>query len=800
MLVKNPGFSVVAMLTLALGIGANTTIFSWINSTLLNPIPGVTHTSDLVSLSKGARDGSVPPFSYADWVDLRDRNLSFSGLLAFHVGDSLALTGTGKPERIYAVLTSANFFDVLGVRPILGRSFLPAEEQKPGGAPVAVISYGMWQTRFAADRSVIGRTIYINRHPFAVVGVTPPDFQGSQTGVRAEIWIPLIMDPAVSAGWKRLYRRDISWLNLYGRLRPGVDGRQAQAEMNLLMQQIAEQYPDSHQGRNDVTLDPLWRSPFGANSVLSTFLPMLMAITGVVLMLACANVANLMLVRSVARRRELAIRLSMGASRWRLAHQLLLESLLLALAGGGVAMLLTFWSAGTFKNLIPPTSAPLSFNMRADHTVILAALIISVLTGVIFGILPALRSASLTPVTVLKEEAGSVSAGLHKSRLASTLVVSQISLSLLLLICAGLFIRSFQAAQRFDPGFDPDHVLLASFDLLPAGYSIAEGIDFDRQLLAKLEALPGVQSVTLANWVPLGTSKHTQTINPEGYVPRLHESMETMRVDAGPNCLRTLRIPLVAGREFTLQDTEKSQLVVLINQALADRYWPNQNAIGKRLQVTGKWFTVVGVAQNCNYQRLNETPQPLLYLPLFQDFYHDAIIQARVAGEPQAFASAVEKTVHELNADLPVFNVTTLKSQVQFASALERIAGTLVGAFGLLALALAAVGIYGVIAYTTRQRTHEIGIRMALGAQRSDVFRLVLGHGLRLTLAGLAAGLALSYAVTRFLHGHLFGVTTTDALTYASVAVLLCFVALVASYIPARRAAKVDPMVALRYE
>jgi predicted permease len=799
-LAKSPGFVAVAVLTLALGIGANSTIFSWINSTLLNPLPGVRRSVELVSFTRGVRVNPNPPFSYADYKDLRERNQSFSGLLGYHIGDSLALTGTGKPERLLGMLVSANYFDVLGVRPILGRGFLPAEELKPEGAPVAVISYGLWQTRFGRDASVIGRTIEINQHPFTIVGVTPANFQGSMTGLSPDIYIPLVMDPVVSAGWRRLYMRETSWLNVYGRLKPGVARRQAQEEMNVLMQQIVRQYPESHQGPNDIMLDPLWRSPFGLNSVASTLLPMLQVLAGALLLLACANVANLLLVRGVGRRREIAIRLSIGAGRGRLVRQFLVEGLLLALAGGSCAMLLTVWTAGAFADFIPPTSIPISIDIRADHIVLLVTLVISVLTSVVFGILPALRSSRIAPGTVLKEEAGTVTGGLHKSFLARGLVVAQISLSLLLLICAGLLIRSFRAAERFDPGFDPNHVLLASFDLLPFGYSREAGIEFDRQLLAKLEALPGVESVTLANWVPLGTGHHNATVGPEGYVPRPHEQMDIMRADVGPNYLRTLRIPLLAGRDFTPQDTAKSQSVAIVNQAFVDRFWPRQDALGKRLGVEDDPLTVVGVAKNCNYQRLNETPQPMIYLPLFQDFYYDAVIHARVSGDPAAFSSEVERTVHALNADLPLYNVMSFKRVIELASIVERIAGTLVGVFGLLALVLAGVGIYGVVAYTTRQRSHEIGIRMALGAERADVFRLVVGQGLQLTLIGAGVGLAVSLAVTRLLHTWLFGVTATDFLTYVGVTLGLCLVALAACYLPAQRATKVEPTVALRCE
>jgi predicted permease len=795
-LTKNPGFTILTILTLALGIGANSTIFSWINSTLLNPIPGATRTSELASVMKGDEDD----VSYLDYKDLRDGNQSFSGLAAQKM-IAMDLTGAGRPQRIWGMLTSANYFDVLGVRPLLGRGFLPADDQKPGGAPSAVISYRLWQTRFGADSSVVGQTLDINQHPYSIVGVAPAAFQGSNTGLQSDIWIPLMMEQQVMANSDRLNSRSEGWLELLGRLRGGQSLPQAQDEMNLLMQRIVRQFPSSHRGDNKLTVYPMWRSPYGANSRLSTFLPPLMAIAGVVLLLACANVANLLLVRSIGRRREIAIRLSLGASRWRLVRQLLAESLVLALAGGGVAILITIWTAGTFADFIPPSNLPLALNMRVDHTVLFVTLAVSVLASVVFGILPALRSSSMAPVEVLKEETGSASGGIHRATLSSALVIAQISLSLFLLVSAGLFIRSIRNAQRFNPGFNPDRVLLASYDLFPAGYSETNGIEFDRQLLAKLETLPGVQSVTLSNWVPLGFTFNTTTVNPEGYVPQPHESMDVQEAHVAPNYFRTMQIQLVSGRDFTAQDTHNSQLVAIVSQALADRYWPHQEAIGKRIHVYEDWLTVVGVARNINAsRRLYESPQPFVYMPLFQMYSHAEIIHARVSGDPLIFAAAVEDTVHQLNADLPVYDVTTLATHMKLATIGYRVAGTFVGAFGLLALVLAAVGIYGVVAYSTRQRTHEIGIRMALGAQMSDVFRLVLGKGLRLTFLGLAIGFVVSLALTRFLNSLLFGVTTTDALTFFGVAVLLCIVALAACYIPARRAMRVDPMVALRYE
>jgi predicted permease len=798
---KAPGYAAIAILTLALGIGANTTIFSWINSTLLNPVPGLASPRQVVSLSLGRAGDNPFPFTYPDVEALREGQQSFTGITACNA-TPMSLTGKGKPERVWGMLASANYFDVLGLRPILGRGFLPEEDEKPGGAPVAVISYRLWQTHFGANPGVVGQTLEINQHPYTIVGVTPAVFQGSQTGLRSEIWIPIMMDAQLLPQGDLLHDHHYFWLFVLGRLKPGVAPEQAQEEMTLRLKGETKNYPDEHRGHDSVTVYPLWRSPFGANQFLSTLLPMLMTIAGLVLLLACANVANLMLVRSVGRRREIAIRMSMGASRWRLVRQLLVESLVLAIAGGVVALVLTFWTAGTFMKFIPSTDFPISLSIRADRAVLLATILISVLTGVIFGILPALRSSGEAPVAVLKEDTGSASGGLRKARLASGLVVAQISLSLLLLICAGLFIRSFMSAQQINPGFNSHNVLIASYDLFTAGYSKDSGTAFDRQLVAKLEALPGVQSVALSSRVPLGFGGGSTSVKPEGYVLRPNESMETQVANITPNYFQTMRIPIVKGRDFTLQDAKNSQRVVIVNETFVDHYWPNQEALGKQLNsdLTNEWFTVVGVARNSKVNELNEKPMPFVYLPLYQVYRATMIINARVTGDPLAFGKTVEKTIHELNSDLVVFDITTLELREQIASFGQRIAGTFVGAFGLLALVLAAVGIYGVTAYTTRQRTHEIGIRMALGASKRDILRLVLGHGLRLTLLGLGLGLAVSFALTRYLRSLLLGVTSTDALTFSSVAILLCAVALFACFIPARRAMRVDPIVALRYE
>lgn len=796
---RNPGFTVLAACTLALGIGANSTILSWIGSTLLDPIPGVAETGRMITITRGERnEHPSPPLSYADYVDLRDNAKGFSGLLAYH-DDFTAITGVGKPQRVYAALVSANYFEVLGVRPVLGRSLSKSPAMEAAGQAEVVLGYDLWRNHFGAAPSVIGRVVQIHLHPYTVVGVMPRGFEGCKTGLRTEMWIPLGMDPQVW-GSKRMRERGTPWLNVLGKLRPGVDRRQAEKELNLVMQRIADAYATSHEGNNRISTDPLWRSPYGANVYLAGTLPILLALAAVLLLLACANVANLLLVRSVGRRREFAIRLSMGASRWRLVRQLMVESLLLAVAGGAAALLLTLWTARLLAAFLPPTTLPIDIHGSVDGWVLLVTMAIALATAAAAGMVPALRAARLSPMTILKDEALSTSGGVARSRMAAGLVVAQVALSVVLLTCAGLFLRSLHAARQSDPGFDPRHVFLATFDLDPMGYSRASGIALQRQLLTRVQALPGVRSATLADFSPLNFTIHSDDVEPEGYVPQPHESMEVDRGVVGPSYLETLRTPLLAGREFADQDKDGAAPVVMVNQAFVDRYWPGENAIGKRVKLWGEWKTVVGIAANGKYRRLVYDPTPLILIPLWQNYRRETVLHVRVAGDPLALTSAVERTVGELNPDLPLYNESSLEANLQIGSVFERIAVDFAASFGLLALMLSTVGLYGVVAYTTRQRTHEIGIRMALGADKKAIVRQVLAQGLWLTISGLAVGLAAALVLTRFLRSVLFGVGATDGATLATVVMVLGIVALAACYLPAWRATRVEPMTALHHE
>ena len=794
-LLKSPGFTIVAVLTLALGIGATSTVFSWINATLLTPIPGMSHPAQVVAIARDTRDS----LSYPDFKDLRDHNRSFSGMTAFGLWP-MSLTGQGKPDHVWGAVVSANYFDMLGVRPMLGRGFLPSEDSISNGAPVAVIGYPLWKEHFGGNPSIIGTAVQIDLHPFTIIGVAPPVFQGSNSGLRTSLWVPIGMVSQLAPGDNRLQDRGETWLQADGRLRPGVTRVRAQEELNALAQEIGRQFPLVHKARFQIALYPLWRAPNGGNAFFSILLPILMALAGVVLLLACANVANLLLVRSIARQKEIAVRLSLGASRFRLMRQLLAEYLIMALASGALAVLFTEWTARRFMDLAPKSNLPVYVAVPVDHTVILATLLSSILTCCLFGILPAFRASAWGPVTILKDESGGVAGGRRKAWISNSLAVAQISLSLLLFVSAGLFMRSLRNEQNYDVGFNAKNVLLATYDLSPSGNSEPRGIAFDQQILEKIRSLAGVQSASLANWTPLGFSSNGESFLPEGYTPGPHEVISAGVNTVSPGYFATTQIPILRGRDFSSSDSAASQKVVIVNDTLASRYWNHQEAVGKRIKIEGGWATVIGVVRTSEYFDVGEKPQPFLYLPLYQFYSSEVILHIRTAGAPLASAAAVTGAIHQLNGDLPVYNLSTLESETKTTSFVQRMAGTFAGALGGIALILATVGIYGLISYSARQRTHEIGIRMALGAQRRDVLRVILSQGLWLTGAGLALGIPASLALERLTSSLLFGVSASDPLTYFIAAFLLAFAALWACYIPARRAMRLDPMISLRHQ
>ena len=790
---RSPGFTITATAMLAVAICANSTIFSWIDGTMLRPIPGARDTGELVSLQRGERNFSpTPPFSYLDYRDLREQNHTLTGILAYH-NDWIALTGGAQPERAYIANVSGNYFDVLGIKPVLGRFFLPEEESS--AVPNVVLGYSLWKTRYAKDPAIVGKSIEVARHPVTVIGVAPEGFVGAAPGLRDDLWVTL--DPLGNDVW-RMTHRDSDWLILIGRLRPGVSRGHAAQDLDTLMHHIVVAYPDQHLGDNQITLDPMWRSPFGANGYMAATLPILLAFAGLVLLLTSANVATLTLVRFVSRRRELAIRQSLGANRMQLVRQMMLEGAALSIVAGVVAFILTLWTSKTFAWFFPANAAPLVLNGNVDHRVVIGIAVSSLLASMLCGALPAWRSSHASATEVLKAESASISGGSRNQRLLSGLVVAQIALSLPLLICSGLFLRTLRNLATANPGFEQDHVLTASVGLNIAGYSNDEARLIRQKIIDRVSAIPGVQVASLTDWIPMTLIQKRSDAYPEGYVPHPHESLLVEDAEVGPRYFESLHIPILEGREFTRDDDEKAPKVIIVDQTAARRYWPGQDPLGKRLRVWGSPSTVVGVARNSTHTFVNESPEPMVYIDYLQHPGYETMVQVKTEGNPVDLEPAVEQAIHGVDPQLPVFDVRSMRESTQMASIFAVLQSTLAGMFALIGLVLAVTGIYGVVAYRTQMRTHEIGIRMALGASRVDVLRLVLVQGLWLTGIGLTLGLAVALGVTRIIVRLLYGIGANDPVTVASVVVLLGTMSLVACYFPAHRAMRRNPVTAIR--
>jgi predicted permease len=792
---KSPGFTITATAMLAVAICANSTVFSWIDGTMLRPIPGARDTGELVSLQRGERNFSpTPPFSYLDYRDLREQNRTFTGILAYH-NDWIALTGGAQPERVYIANVSSNYFDVLGIKPVLGRFFLTEEETHPDGVPSVVLGYSLWKTHYAKDPAIVGKSIEISRHTVTVIGVAPEGFVGAAPGLRDDLWVAL--DPLGNDAW-RMTHRDSYWLIVIGKLRPGVSLGTAAQDLDTLMHHIVVAYPDQHLGDNRITLDPMWRSPFGVNGLMAATLPILLAFAAVVLLLTCANVATLTLVRFVSRRRELAIRQSLGANRMQLVRQMMLEGAAISIVAGAVALVLTSWTSKTFAWFFPATSNPLILNGSVDDKVVIAIAVSSLLAAMLCSAFPAWRSSHAPASEVLKAESASVAGGSRNRKLLSGLVVAQIALSLPLLLCSGLFLRTLKNLAGANPGFEQDHILTASVGLQIAGYGNDEANLIRRKILDRVSALPGVKVASLTDWIPMTLIQKRSDAYPEGYMPRPHESLLVENAEVGPRYFESLHIPILEGREFTPDDDEKAPGVLIVDQTAARRYWPGQDPLGKRLMVGGGPFTVVGVARNSTHTFVNESPEPMVYINYFQHPGYETMVQVKTQGNPADLAPAVENAIHEIDTQLPVFDVRPMRESTQMANSLAVIQSTLAGMFALIGLVLAVTGIYGVVAYRTQMRTHEIGVRMALGASPVHVLRLVLLQGLWLTGIGLVLGLAFALGLTRLIARLLYGIGANDPVTVASVVMLLGAMSLVACYFPARRAMLRNPVTAIR--
>ena len=793
---KSPGFTITATAMLAVAICANSTVFSWIDGTMLRPIPGARDTGNLVSLQRGERNFSpTPPFSYLDYRDLREQNHTFAGMLAYH-HDWITLTGGALPERVFIANVTANYFDVLGIKPVLGRFFLAEEETRPDAVPNVILSYSLWRARYAADPAIVGKSIEIARHPVTVIGVAPEGFVGAMPGLRDDLWVTL--DPLGTDGWRITHRSGGAvWLNVIGRLRPGVSRGQAAQDLDTVMHNIVAAFPDDHLGENRITLDPMWRSPFGANGFMAATLPILLAFAAVVLLLTSANVATLTLVRFVSRRRELAIRQSLGANRIQLVRQMVLEGVALSIVAGAVALTLTTWTSKTFAWFFRASSSPTTLNGSMDHNVVIGIAVFSLLAGLLCGALPAWRSSHAPAVEVLKAESASISGGSRNRKLLSGLVVAQIALSIPLLLCSGLLLRTLRNLAGANPGFEQDHILTASVGLNIAGYSHDEEQVIRHKILDHVSALPGVKVASFTDWIPMTLSHKGEDAYPEGYVPHPHESLQVYHAEVGPRYFESLHIPILEGREFTPDDDEKAPRVLIVDQNAARHYWPGQDPLGKKLRVWGSPFTVVGVAKNSTHMLMNESPEPMVYMSFFQVGY-ETIVQVKTVGNPLDLAPAVENAIREIDTRLPVFDVRPMRESTQLASSFAVIESTLAGMFALIGLVLAITGIYGVVAYRTQMRTHEIGVRMALGASRVDVLRLVLLQGLWLTGIGLALGLAFGLGLTRFIARLLYGIGANDPVTVVSVVMLLGAMSMLACYFPANRAMRCNPVTAIR--
>jgi macrolide transport system ATP-binding/permease protein len=814
-LLRTPGFTLIIVITLALGIGVNTVILSTVNGFLLRGL-AVEKPAELISAFWGKKsDPQVwDIFSYPNYIDVRNRTQSFSGLAAWNnmysaslsTTDSRNAGGQERAELIWGERVSGNYFEVMGVKPILGRGFLPEEDRTQNTHPVVVISHALWQSRFNADAAIVGKTIYLNGVAFAVVGVAPETFYGSQFTMRQSFWTPLMMSSKFGLGAEWETNRDWKNIFVYGRLKPGVTMAQAEAELNLIADGLAKQYPNNTDTKIQVKAETDGRY----QSLTKTFKLggwLAMCVAGLVLLVACANVANLMLARAAARAKEIGIRLAIGAGRRRIVRQLLTESVLLSLLGGALGWLVAYWGTWLVAASVPPFPWPINLHVSPDGYVLKWMLGLSLLTGLIFGLAPALLASRPDLVAVIKGDAAGQRSGRRRWSLRGALVVAQVAISIIVLICAGLFLRSLNKALKVDPGFSAENLVTMFLDPNLPGYDKAAGLRFYQELTRRIEAQPGVRAVSLATFLPLGGGGDGRgPIVKEGEAdPPPNQGIGSSCGFIAPKYFATMRTPLVMGREFTEHDTADAPPVVIVNQEFARKFYGSeQNALGKRFRF---WqgtplMEIVGIAKDGYYGSLYEDRQTYMFLPEYQNYQSQMLllISANSADDLKAIVEHARREIGQMDARIPVFGVTMAEANLSYAYWGPRLAAGMATAFGLLALLLATMGLYSVMTYAVSQRTREIGIRMALGAQAGAVLRMEVWRGLQLALVGATLGLAAAFGLTRIMKNLLFNVSPTDPATFALIVLLLVAVALIASYIPARRAAKVDPLLAIRNE
>jgi len=799
-LVKNPSFTAVVVITLAIGIGLNAAVFSTVDALLLRPLPGTRSPEELVQVYRSWRGGweygsnSIPHFD-----DIRARSGEvFSGVATFGL-QYLNVSASDRPRRVMGSMVSANYFSVLGVGAARGRVFTPDEDVGRGAHPVVVLSHAGWSGLFNSDPGVVGRKMMLNGRTYTVVGVTPPEFKGSLPVLTPTLWVPLMQLADIQPGQEGLLdNRSSNSMFVTARLRPGVDLAMASDRMAALMAQLRAEYPGEYE-RNTITLVPQSRSGIhpmfkDAQVGLSA---VVMAVVGLLLLIACANVANIFLARAHGRGREMAIRLSVGAGRADLVRQLMVESLVFAGAAGLAGLAVAVWAMGLANRIVIPVDMDFSADLRLSPGVLLFTLGATAATGLLFGLAPALQATRPAMVPALK---GETAAGGSRSRMSRGLVVAQTALSIVLLVCAGLFLRNLRAATQVDKGFVSDNLFVAEVDPGLQGYSRARSEDFFRRLTERVAAAPGVRAVGLGDRMPLGIGSSDWGIQVPGYTPAPGEYMGVQYNRVALGYFAALRIPIVRGRDFSARDDSSAPPVLVVNQAFVARFFRGGEALGRTVRVSGRDYTVVGVVPTGKYSRLGEPPTPFMYWAVAQNWTSGMTVFVRTAGDPAAAAATLRSEVAALDPDLPLANARTMNSHLGLALLPARLSGWALGVFGLLALGLASVGIYGVVAYSVAQRTREIGVRMALGASTSDAVTLVMRQGLAPVLLGTGIGLAGALAASRLIRSVLYGGSALDPVTFVAVPLVLVGVAMLATWIPARRAAAVDPVLALRQE
>lgn len=800
---KRPIFSIVAIASLALGIAINATVFSWVERILLRPLPGVSNPDEIVSLKTVATNGDLLDSSYLDFRDFRDQSKTLAGVIAFKQRP-LYLGNAPDIERAWSEMVSGNFFDVLGVKAMLGRTFAPEEQvYRPGAFPIAVISETLWRRRFQADPKIIGRKIKLNQQTFAIIGVTPASFQGTVNGLRFDLWVPIVMQSQLTGSWNWLEDRNSRPLALMARLQRDHSLKEAQAEVRAIAKRLELAYPESDRRLGAAVLS-IADSPDGIQHIFGMLLKILLIVGGCVLLIVCANVGNLLLARAVARRKEFGIRLSLGASRTRLIQQLFVEALMLSFAGGALGLLASSWMSRGIEAFVPPTDLPITELAGQFHSVgFLVTTGLCLATAILCALAPGWQLFQREAQEALREGGRSFSAGIQSRGLRGALVVCELSLALIALIGSGLFIKSFQNARTADPGFDPEHVLLAGLDLSQSHPSVEQSITLLQRLQHQLQSVPGVLNASLCEDVPLGfPSGSWEDVEVRGYTPQPGENMKVWRNLVSPGYLATLKIPLLAGRDFSDRDTRTSQRVAIVNETFMRRFLAGGPALGRRFHAFGEEITIAGVARDSKYRSLAEPRMPYFYLPLSQ-FYSPSRsigIEVRTQGRPDLFAGTLRSEIRSVDPNLPITGIAPFVSYMSASYFAQKVGASLLTVLGLVSLLLAMLGLYGVMAYSTGQRTREIGIRMAVGARPAQVLTMVVREGVWLCVIGVAAGVLPSLLLSRFASSVLYGVGGNDPATYAAaVAVLVCF-ALIAAWLPARRAANINPVDALHWE